>query len=74
MTIENVESETVNRSMIYNTMVQRKRRNNDLQNITQKFKLKLEEHEPLQKPGVNSGAPEGLAVPVPLVTLVVSLL
>ena len=57
--------------MIYNTMAQRKRRNNDLQNITQKFKLKFEEHESLQKPEANSGAPEGLAVPVPLVALVV---
>ena len=27
----------------------------------------MEQHEPHQKPWVNSGAPEGLAVPAPLV-------
>ena len=30
------------------------------------IKLKIEQHEPHYKPGVNSGSPEGLAVPVPL--------
>ena len=40
-----------------------KRTNNDLQNTTQKTK-----HQATQthwKPGVNSDAPEGLAVPAP---------
>jgi hypothetical protein len=37
-----------------------KRTNNDLQNIH--IKLKIEQHEPHYKPGVNSGAPEGKAV------------
>jgi hypothetical protein len=32
-----------------------KRTNNDLQNSTQK--LKIEQHKPHLKPGVNSGAP-----------------
>jgi len=31
--------------------------NNNLQNIC--IRLKIEEHEPNQNPGVNSGAPEG---------------
>jgi hypothetical protein len=31
--------------------------NNDQQNI--RIKLKIELHEPLQTPGVHSGAPEG---------------
>jgi hypothetical protein len=35
--------------------------------------LKTEQHEPNYKLGVNSGAPEGLAVPGPLVTPVVLL-
>ena len=39
--------------------------NNDLQNIN--IKLKIEYNEPHQKPGVNSGAPQGLSVPAPLV-------
>ena len=34
-----------------------KRTNNDLQNIH--IELKIEEHEPHLKPGVNSGVPEG---------------
>jgi hypothetical protein len=34
-----------------------KRTNTDLQNIH--IKLKIEQHEPHEKPGVNSGAPEG---------------
>ena len=34
-----------------------KRTNNDLQNIH--IKLKIKQHEPHLKPGVNSGAPEG---------------
>ena len=46
-----------------------KRTNNDLQNIH--IKLKIEQHEPHKKPEVNSGAPEGLAVPATLVTPVV---
>jgi len=29
------------------------------------IKLKIEQHEPHKKPFVNSGAPEGLAVPAP---------
>jgi len=32
------------------------------------IQLKIEQHEPDLKPGVNSGAPEGKAVPTPLVT------
>jgi len=36
-------------------------------------KLQIEQHEPHQKLGVNSGAPEEKAVPVPLVTPVVLL-
>ena len=36
-------------------------------------KLKIEQHEPQCKPGVNSGAPEELAVHAPLVTPVVLL-
>ena len=46
-----------------------KRTNNDLHNIH--IKLKIELQEPHLKPGVNSGTPEGLAVPAPLVTPVV---
>jgi hypothetical protein len=30
---------------------------------TQHRKIKIEQHEPHKKPGVNSGTPEGLAVP-----------
>jgi hypothetical protein len=30
---------------------------------TQHRKIKIEQHEPHKKPGVNSGAPEGYAVP-----------
>jgi len=37
-------------------------------------KLKIEQHEPHQKPGMNSGAPEGLQVPTPHVTHVMWLL
>jgi hypothetical protein len=33
-------------------------------------KRKFEHHEPHLKPRMNSGAPEGLAVPAPQVTLV----
>jgi hypothetical protein len=40
--------------------------NNDLQNI--QIKLKIEQHELHSKPGVNSGAAKGYAVPTPLVT------
>ena len=47
-----------------------KRTNNDQQRI----KLKIEQHEPRQKPGVHSCAPEGLAVPTPHVTPVMVLL
>ena len=46
-----------------------KRTNNDLQNIH--IKLKIEQHEPHNKLGVNSGAPEGSPVPTPLVAPVV---
>jgi len=49
-----------------------KRTNNDLRNITQKTKDRAI-RTPI-KPGVNSGAAEGLAVPVPHVTPVVLLL
>jgi hypothetical protein len=35
------------------------------------IKLKIEQHEPHWKPGVNPGAPEGWAVPTPLVAPVV---
>ena len=48
-----------------------KRTNNDLQNITQKTKDRAT-RTPL-KPGVNSGAPEEVAVPAPYVTAVVLL-
>jgi hypothetical protein len=48
-----------------------KRTNNDLQNTH--IKPKIEQHEPHQKPEVNSGAPEGLAVPAPLVTPIVQI-
>jgi hypothetical protein len=37
--------------------VSNKRTNNDLQNIH--INLKIEQHEPHYKPGVNSGTPEG---------------
>ena len=37
-------------------------------------KLKTEQHLPHQKPEVNSGAPEGLAVPAPHVTWISLLL
>ena len=47
-----------------------KRTNNDPQRI----KLKIEQHEPRQKPAVHSCAPEGLAVPASHVTSVVVLL
>jgi hypothetical protein len=38
------------------------------------IKLMIKQHEPYKKPGVNSDAPEGLAVPAPHVTPVVVLL
>ena len=50
-------------------MVKRKRTKNDLQNTTQKTKDQAKRTH--LKPRVNLGAPEGLAVPVPLVTPVV---
>ena len=34
---------------------------------TQCKKLKIEHHEPHKKPGVTSGATEGLSIPAPLV-------
>jgi len=37
-------------------------------------KLKIEQHEPHKKPGVNPGTPEGLTIPAPHVTSVVLLL
>jgi len=49
-----------------------KRTNNDLQNTTHKTKDRAT-RSPL-KPGVDTGAPEGLAVPVPLVTPIMLLL
>jgi len=39
-------------------MAKRKSTNNDLQNI--RIKLEIEQHEPHYKPGVNSGASEGM--------------
>jgi hypothetical protein len=48
-----------------------KRTNNDLNNTTQKTKDRATRTP--QKPGVNLAAPEGKAVPAPLVTLVVLL-
>jgi hypothetical protein len=48
---------------------ERKRTNNDLQHITQKAKNRATRTP--QKPGLNSEAPEGLAVPAPHVTPVV---
>ena len=41
------------------------KKNNDLQAYQQK--LKIAQREPYSKPGVNSGAPEGWAVPAPCV-------
>ena len=52
---------------IDNTMANRKGSNNELQALHRK--LKIEWHEPHKKPGVNTGAPEGLAVPAPPVVL-----
>ena len=49
-----------------------KRTNNDLQSTTEK-KLKIEQHEPHKIPEMNSGAPEELVVPVPLLTPVMIL-
>jgi hypothetical protein len=46
-----------------------KRTNNDLQSMD--IKLNIKQHKPYQKPGVNSGASGGKAVPAPLVALVV---
>ena len=46
-----------------NTLAKRKRQNNDSQNIIQKIKYRAT-RTPL-KCGVNSGAPEGEAVPFP---------
>jgi hypothetical protein len=43
--------------------------NNDQQTLHRK--LKIEQHEPHQQPRVNSCAPEGYEVPVPLVGSVV---
>ena len=45
--------------------------NNDQQNTTHKTKDRVTRTS--LKPGVNSGAPEGYAVPVPVATLVVLL-
>jgi hypothetical protein len=42
-------------------MGKRKRTNNHLRTLHRK--LKIEQHEAHNKSGVNSGAPEGLAVP-----------
>jgi hypothetical protein len=50
-------------------MVKRKRTNNDLQKNTHKTKDRVT--RTTLKPGVNSCAPEGQAVPVPLVSPVV---
>jgi hypothetical protein len=55
------KSKAVNRRWIDNTMT--KRTNNDLHSITQINKDRATQI-PL-KPGVNSGAPEGLIVPAP---------
>jgi len=51
------QSESVHRRRTDNTMDKRKRTNNDLQSIY--IQLKIDYHEPHQKTGVNSGAPEG---------------
>ena len=48
---------------------QNARTNNDLQKLHRKLNIK--QHESQLKPGVNSGAPKELAVPVPLVLPVV---
>ena len=50
-----------------------KRTNNDLQNTTQKTKYPATRTPP-KKPLVNSGGPEGLAVPTPHMAPVVLLL
>ena len=68
-----------------NTMVAKRRTDNTMVAKRQKTKekttnyktlqrkQKIEQHEPRQKQGMNSGAHEGLAVPAPLVTPVVLL-
>ena len=74
LNISKVLSETVNRRKTDNTMVKTKkdkRTNNDLQSTTQKTKDRPARTS--LKPGMNSGAPDGLAVPAPLVTPVLLL-
>jgi len=56
MKIQKLQSEAVNQRTTDNTMTKSKRIKNDLQNTTQK--IKVEQHEPHSKPGVNPGAPE----------------
>ena len=51
---------------VENTMIKRKRTNNDLQNITQKTKDRAP--RTTLKPEVKTCNLEGLAVPAPLVT------
>ena len=68
------QSETVYQRRTDNTMAKRKkykRTNNDRRNIyTYKTKDRVTRN-PLKKPGVNLGAPEGYVVPAPLVAPVV---
>jgi hypothetical protein len=45
-----------------------------MSNKTQHINLKIEQHESRENPGVNSSAPEGQAVPIPLVAPVLLLL
>ena len=63
------KSKVVNRRTIDNTIAKRKRTNNDLQNITQKTKDRATRTPLKTGEGVNSGAPECLAVPAPRVAL-----
>jgi len=59
----------IHKSQTDNTMAKRKRaKGQTMIYKTLHIQLKIEQHEPDLKPGVNSGAPEGKAVPTPLVT------
>jgi hypothetical protein len=49
----------------------RKRKKNDIQTLLRK--LKIEQHDFHRNQGVNSGTPEGLVAPAPLVAPVVVL-
>jgi hypothetical protein len=64
----------LNRRRTDNTLVKRKRtKGQTMIYTTLQKKLKIEQHEPPCKSGVNAGAPEGLALPASLVASVVLL-